>query len=49
MGGIKEELYQLEMERKQGQICQAEYQKVKIALDQTLDRALKREAQRALA
>ena len=49
MGGIKEELFQLEMERKQGQISQAEYQKAKIALDQTLDRALKREAQRALA
>jgi hypothetical protein len=49
MGGIKEELFQLEMELKQGQISQAEYQKAKTALDQTLDRALKREAQRALA
>jgi hypothetical protein len=49
MGGIKEELFRLEMERKQGQISQAEYQRAKTALDQTLDRALKREAQRALA
>jgi hypothetical protein len=49
MGGIKEELFRLEMERKRGQISQAEYQKAKTALDQTLDRALKREAQRALA
>jgi hypothetical protein len=49
MGGIKEELSQLEMERKQGQISQAEYQNAKIALDQTLDRALKREAQRITA
>ena len=45
MGGIKEELFLLEMERKQGQISQAEYQKAKTALDQTLARALKREAQ----
>jgi hypothetical protein len=47
MEGIKEELFQLEVERKQGQISQAEYEKAKAALDQTLERALKREAQRA--
>jgi hypothetical protein len=47
MEGIKEELFQLEVERKQGQISQAEYDKAKAALDQTLERALKREAQRA--
>ena len=47
MEGIKEELFQLEVERKQGQISQAEYEKAKSALDQTLERALKREAQRA--
>lgn len=47
MEGIKEELFQLEIERKQGQISQAEYDKAKSALDQTLDRALKREAQKA--
>jgi hypothetical protein len=47
MEGIKEELFQLEVERKQGLISQAEYDKAKSALDQTLERALKREAQRA--
>jgi hypothetical protein len=47
MEGIKEELFQLEVERKQGQISQAEYEKAKDALDQTLERALKREAQKA--
>jgi hypothetical protein len=46
MEGIKEELFQLEVERKQGQISQAEYDKAKVALDQTLERALKREAQK---
>jgi hypothetical protein len=45
--GLKEELFQLEVERRQGQISQAEYEKAKSALDQTLERALKREAQRA--
>jgi len=47
MEGIKEELFQLEVERKQGKISPAEYEKAKAALDQTLDRALKREAQKA--
>ena len=42
--GLKEELFQLEVERRQGQISQAEYEKAKSALDQTLERALKREA-----
>jgi hypothetical protein len=41
---LKEELFELEVERKQGRINQAEYEKAKAALDQTLDRALKREA-----
>jgi hypothetical protein len=45
--GLKEELFQLEVERRQGQISQAEYDKAKSALDQTLERALKREAQKA--
>ncbi|HVI10596.1 MAG TPA: hypothetical protein VND65_20070 [Candidatus Binatia bacterium] len=44
---LKEEIFQLEVERKQGQISQAEYEKAKAALDQTLERALRREAQRA--
>jgi len=44
--GLKEELFQLEIEHKQGQISQQEYEKAKAALDQTLQRALKREARR---
>jgi len=44
--GLKEELFQLEVEHKQGQISQEEYQKAKAALDQTLQRALKRETKR---
>ncbi len=47
MEGIKEELFQLEVERKRGEITQVEYEKAKSALDQTLERALKREAQKA--
>ena len=41
--GIKEELFQLEVERKQGKITLADYQKAKDALDHTLERALKRQ------
>jgi hypothetical protein len=40
---LKEELFQLEVEHKQGSISQQEYQKAKAALDQTLERALKRD------
>jgi hypothetical protein len=47
LDALKEELFQLEVERRQGQISQVEYEKAKSALDQTLDRALKREAQKA--
>ncbi|HEX8817720.1 MAG TPA: carboxypeptidase regulatory-like domain-containing protein [Terriglobales bacterium] len=39
---LKEEIFQLELEHKQGRISQAEYEKAKAALDQTLERALKR-------
>jgi hypothetical protein len=39
---LKDELFQLEVEHKQGGISQAEYEKAKAALDQTLERALKR-------
>jgi hypothetical protein len=35
-------LFQLEVERKQGKISQPEYEKARTALDQTLERALKR-------
>jgi hypothetical protein len=45
--GLKEELFQLEVEHKQGQISQQEYEKTKAAMDQTLQRALKRESQKA--
>ncbi len=40
--GLKEELFQLEVEHKQGRISQEEYEKTKAALDQTLQRALNR-------
>jgi hypothetical protein len=39
---LKEELFQLEIERQQGTISRAEYEKAKAALDQTLQRALAR-------
>lgn len=39
---LKEELFQLEMEHKQGQITDQEYAQNKSALDQTLARAIKR-------
>jgi len=42
LDGLKEELFQLEMEHKQGQISDDEYAKTKAALDQTLTRAIKR-------
>jgi hypothetical protein len=40
---LKEELFQLEVEKKQGKITPADYEKARTALDQTLDRALKRQ------
>jgi hypothetical protein len=44
---LKEELFQLEVDLKQGRITKQEYDSAKAALDQTLERALKREAQKA--
>jgi hypothetical protein len=44
---LKEEIFELEVEHKQGSISQQEYESAKAALDQTLQRALKREAQKA--
>jgi len=41
--GLKEDSFQLEVERRQGQISEQDYEKAKAALDQTLERALKRE------
>jgi hypothetical protein len=40
--GLKEEMFQLEVERQQGRISDAEYQSAKAALDQTLQLALAR-------
>ena len=40
---LKEELFQLEIEKKQGKITPEDYEKARAALDQTLDRALKRQ------
>jgi hypothetical protein len=42
LNALKEELFQLEMEHKQGQISDQEYATAKSALDQTLARAIKR-------
>jgi hypothetical protein len=42
LDALKEELFQLEVEHKQGKISQSDYEKAKAALDQTLERALKR-------
>ncbi|MFZ0687142.1 MAG: carboxypeptidase regulatory-like domain-containing protein [Terriglobales bacterium] len=43
LDALKEELFQLEVEKKQGKITPEDYEKAKAALDQTLDRALKRQ------
>jgi hypothetical protein len=43
---LKEELFQLELERQQGTITQQEYEKHKAALDQTLQRAVSRTTQK---
>ena len=45
LDALKEELFDLEMEHKQGKISAEEYGKAKAALDQTLERALKRKSQ----
>jgi hypothetical protein len=42
LDALKEEIFQLEVEHKQGRISQQEYEKAKAALDQTLERAVKR-------
>lgn len=41
---LKEELFELEVERKQGRLSQEEYDKARSALDHTLERALKRQS-----
>jgi hypothetical protein len=40
---LKEELFQLEVEKRQGKITPEDYEKARSALDQTLDRALRRQ------
>jgi hypothetical protein len=45
MQEIKEQLFQIEMEHKRGQISQSEYERAKATLDQTLARALKPQTQ----
>jgi hypothetical protein len=45
---LKEELFELEVERKQGHISAEEYEKAKSALDQTLERALKRQSRKTV-
>jgi hypothetical protein len=40
--GLKEELFQLEVDKQQGRISEADYESAKAALDQTLKRALAR-------
>lgn len=42
LAALKEEIFQLELEHKQGQISDTEYAKTKAALDETLVRAIKR-------
>jgi hypothetical protein len=42
LDALKDELFQLEIERQKGQISEQEYAKTKAALDQTLARAIKR-------
>jgi len=44
LDALKEEMFQLEMDHKQGRIPQEEYVKAKAALDLTLERALKKKA-----
>ena len=41
---LKEELFQLEVDRKQGNISEPEYERARTALDHTLERAIKRGA-----
>ena len=44
---MKEELFQLELDRQQGKVSQAEYDKAKAALDETIKRALARSSERS--
>lgn len=44
LDALKDELFQLEIEHKQGKLSQEEYDKARNALDHTLERALKRQS-----
>ena len=44
LDAMKDELFQLELERQQGKVSQAEYDKAKAALDETIRRALARKS-----
>jgi hypothetical protein len=44
---LKEELFQLEVDHKQGRISEQEYNKARAALDETLSRAIKRQSAKA--
>jgi hypothetical protein len=48
LDALKEELFQLEVEHKQGKVSQPEYEKAKAGLDRTLERALKRGTAKAI-
>jgi hypothetical protein len=47
LGALKEQLFELEVERQKGSISQQEYEKTKAALDLILQRAVKRQTQKA--
>jgi hypothetical protein len=42
---LKNQLFQLEVDRKHGRIAQTEYERARVALDRTLERAIKRASQ----
>jgi hypothetical protein len=44
LDALKEELFQLESERLQGKISPDEYEKAKSALDNTMQRAIRRQS-----
>ena len=44
---MKEELFQLEIDRQQGKVSVEEYSKAKAALDETIKRALARQSQKS--
>ncbi len=47
LDAMKEELFQLEIDRQQGKVSAEEYSKAKAALDETIKRALARQSQKS--